>query len=180
MRVSTIQHELTHVPIHITTRFEDAELGVGTAFFYSFDGKDYLITNWHIVTGRNPLDNSVISSTGGIPDNLVVRLPYQEELESGVNIRKWVPKIVKLYKDADRHEPIWLEHPVYGCRVDAIAIEIEELQHDESGAGERRITRSIKSPIVSRNGPLRSWIPEGNQRRGTFSSLEAGEYCIRA
>ena len=127
MRVSTIQHELTHVPIHITTRFEDAELGIGTAFFYSFDGKDYLITNWHIVTGRYPLDNSVISSTGGIPDNLVVRLPYQEELESGVNIRKWVPKILKLYKDADRQEPIWLEHPVHGCRVDAIAIEIEEL-----------------------------------------------------
>ena len=65
MRVSKIQHELTYVPIHITIRFTDAELGIGTAFFYSFDGKDYLITNWHNVTGKDPWDNSVLSKTGG-------------------------------------------------------------------------------------------------------------------
>jgi len=127
MRVSKIQHELTYVPIHVTMRFEDAELGVGTAFFYSFDGKNYLITNWHIVTGRHHLDNSVMSKTGGIPDNLVVRFPYKETLDSGVTAFRWIPKIMKLYKDADREEPVWWEHPAHGRKVDAIAIEIEEL-----------------------------------------------------
>ena len=52
MRVSKIQHELSYVPIHITMRFENTDLAIATAFFYAFDDKDFLITNWHNVTGR--------------------------------------------------------------------------------------------------------------------------------
>ena len=127
MRIPTIQHELTYVPIHITIRYEETDLAIGTAFFYSFDGQDYLITNWHNVTGRKPSDNTVISESGGIPDNLLLRIPYREQQENGPTLLKWIPDSLKLYEDAERQEPSWLEHPVYGRRVDAAAIRIEKL-----------------------------------------------------
>jgi hypothetical protein len=76
MRISRITHNLTFVPIHITIRFKEAELGVGTAFFFVAGKKDYLITNWHNVSGRRPSDKQLISKVAAIPDNLVVRIPY--------------------------------------------------------------------------------------------------------
>jgi hypothetical protein len=77
MKVSKISHSLTYVPIHITIRFGDIELGIGTAFFYSVEGKDYLITNWHNVSGRRPWDEKLISKDGAIPNNLLVRIPVR-------------------------------------------------------------------------------------------------------
>jgi hypothetical protein len=50
-----------------------------TAFFYTLDDRNYFITNWHKVSGRRPWDSSVISTDGGIPDNLVVRFPYRDK-----------------------------------------------------------------------------------------------------
>jgi len=71
------------VPIRLTLRYEEEEIAVGTAFFYSNDNKDYLITNWHNVTGRKPWDRKPISKDCAIPDNLVVRFPYRDILDSG-------------------------------------------------------------------------------------------------
>jgi hypothetical protein len=127
MRISKIQHNLTYVPVHITIRFEEADLGIGTAFFYRLDGKDFLITNWHNVSGRRPWDKKIISKHAAIPDNLLVRFPYHEKLDAGVKAFKWVPKVLKLYEDDARSVPSWLEHPEHGFAVDAIAIEVKEL-----------------------------------------------------
>ena len=127
MRISRITHNLTYVPIHITLRFNEAEIGVGTAFFYTAGNKDYLITNWHNVSGRRPWDKKVNSERGAIPDNLVVRLPYDEQLQDGVIARKWLPKVLKLYADDEHYRPIWWEHPNHRFTIDAVAIELAEL-----------------------------------------------------
>jgi len=127
VRISRITHNLTYVPIHITLRFNEAEMGVGTAFFYTAGNKDYLITNWHNVSGRRPWDKKVNSERGAIPDNLVVRLPYDEQLQDGVIARKWLPKVLKLYADDEHYRPIWWEHPNHRFTIDAVAIELAEL-----------------------------------------------------
>jgi len=127
VRISRITHNLTYVPIHITLRFNEAEMGVGTAFFYTAGNKDYLITNWHNVSGRRPWDKKVNSGRGAIPDNLVVRLPYDEQLQDGVIARKWLPKVLKLYADDEHYRPIWWEHPNHRFTIDAVAIELAAL-----------------------------------------------------
>ena len=127
MRISQITHNLTYVPIHITLRFNEAEMGVGTAFFYTAGNKDYLITNWHNVSGRRPWDKKVNSERGAIPDNLVVRIPYDEQLQDGVIARKWLPKVLKLYEDDEHYRPIWWEHPNHRFTIDAVAMELAEL-----------------------------------------------------
>jgi hypothetical protein len=127
VRISRITHNLTYVPIHITLRFNEAEMGVGTAFFYTAGNKDYLITNWHNVSGRRPWDKKVNSKRGAIPDNLVVHIPYDEQLQDGVIARKWLPKVLKLYADDEHYRPIWWEHPNHRFTIDAVAIALAEL-----------------------------------------------------
>ncbi len=128
MRISRITHNLTYVPIHTTIRFEEADIGIGTSFFYTEDERDYLLTNWHNVSGRRPWDKTLISKHAAIPDNLVVRIPYQDQLDGGTTGFRWVPKILKLYEDDEHRQPIWWEHPEHSFSVDAVAIEIEELE----------------------------------------------------
>jgi hypothetical protein len=127
VRISRITHHLTYVPIHITVRFNEAEIGIGTAFFYTAGNKDYLITNWHNVSGRRPWDKKPNSESGAIPDNLVVRIPYDVRLQDGVIARRWLPKVLKLYADDEHYKPIWWEHPNHRFTIDAVAIEWAEL-----------------------------------------------------
>jgi hypothetical protein len=130
MRISRIQHDLTYVPIHITSRYENEDLAVGSAFFYTHENRDYLITNWHNVTGRRPWDKSHIHPCAALPDNLVIRFPIHENQEGGTIAYKWAPRVLKLYEDDDRLKPIWWEHPEHGYGVDAVAVavEIEEIE----------------------------------------------------
>jgi hypothetical protein len=125
MRKVNIQSCFSYVPIHITLRFEETDLGVGTAFFYTYEGQDYLITNWHNVSGRRPWDYSLISTEAGIPTNLLLRIPYSGTLEDGTPVIEWLPKILNLYDDNDRIVPGWWEHPQHGSDVDVVAIHIQ-------------------------------------------------------
>ena len=127
MKISRISDRLTNVPIHITSRFHEQDIGIGTAFFYKAADKDYLITNWHNVSGRRPWDKQPASKHSAIPDNLVVRIPYDEQRPDGATVRKWIPKVLKLYEDDEHHRPIWWEHPTLGSTIDAVAISMAEL-----------------------------------------------------
>jgi|GEM_PF-3673529 len=48
----------------------DTELATGTGFFYKWDAQSFLITNWHIVSGRNPQTLQPLCNHGGIPDRV--------------------------------------------------------------------------------------------------------------
>jgi hypothetical protein len=132
MRPRKITQNLSFVPIQIQVRFEQVELGIGTAFFYSYCGRSYLVTNWHIVTGRHPSNFRLLSQTGDIPDALVCQIPFHERASEATSVIRWVRKILELYVDNDHLHPIWWEHPDHGCRVDAVAIDIEGI--DETAA----------------------------------------------
>jgi hypothetical protein len=103
VRISRISNRLTNIPIHITCRFNEQDIGIGTAFFYTAADKDYLITSWHNVSGRRPWDKQLTSNHAAIPDNLLVRIPYDEQRPDGAIDRKWIPKILKLYGDDEHH-----------------------------------------------------------------------------
>ena len=48
----------------------DTVLSTATGFFWKRNGKSYLVTNYHVVTGRNPLSGELISNNGYIPERL--------------------------------------------------------------------------------------------------------------
>ncbi len=89
----------------------------GTCFFVMRNNKTYLITNWHIVTGKNPFTNAYIGYYAVSPDQLKIRVyKNQQHLET-------TDLIIDLLDDNGNEK--WLVHPKYSNQVDVIALEIE-------------------------------------------------------
>lgn len=92
-------------------------LSTATGFVVMHEGQPYLITNWHVVSGRNPNDGQPIDKWAATPDTLNVRhlLPPVP----GSNQLRWQDFAEPLYND---EAPRWLEHPVHKRKVDAVAL----------------------------------------------------------
>jgi|tagenome__1003787_1003787.scaffolds.fasta_scaffold20964180_2 hypothetical protein len=80
------------------------KLGNGTGFLLDRGGSVYVMTNWHIVTGRRPDTKAVLSPTGAVPDRL--RIFFNKHGHLGM----CVEKTERLYDD---EQPRWLEHPTH-------------------------------------------------------------------
>lgn len=88
--------------------------GRATGFIVSNNNKKYLITNWHVVTGINPITGDTLDSNSNIPNQLLI---YYHTSKLGF----WRPDVVELYTlDGKKN---WLEHP-NGSKVDVIALPI--------------------------------------------------------
>lgn len=105
------------VPIFVESHFGETRLGVATAFLWLCrDGTLALITNWHVVAGRNNETGECLNKMGGVPDHLRVHMPLHERRDPPLIVN--VPTV-----DADG-EPLWREHPVHGAAVDVVALPI--------------------------------------------------------
>jgi len=91
-------------------------LASGTGFIYQYREKFYLITNWHNVTGLNPITKEPISKHGGIPDVIVMTLQIRKE-----PYIQWENFHINLYEDSDAD---WYVHPIYKELVDVVAMEL--------------------------------------------------------
>ena len=129
-------NQLSYTSIPITMYFDETQqkLASGTGFIYERKEKLYLITNWHNVTGLNPITKEQIGNHGGIPDVIVLTLQTQKEPHI-----EWGNFPIDLY-DKDKKAD-WLVHPEHKELVDVVAIEIE---FDEDFKGIFRPINKIK------------------------------------
>src|SRR5829696_3381350 len=65
--------------IYIELFFGEACLANATGFAWEHNDKYYLITNWHVATGKHPDDNQPLSKVDSLPDKLVIFLFDSEE-----------------------------------------------------------------------------------------------------
>lgn len=94
------------------------QLGTGTGFVAQSARGPVLITNWHIVTGRRPDTNAVLSSTGAVPDEIVI-------VHNRLNrLGEWVGANEKLLGP---NGPLWHEHPTLRQRADFVALPLTQL-----------------------------------------------------
>ena len=100
-------------------QFGDQPLSTATGFVAKINEAAFLITNWHVATGRRPDTGAILSSTGGVPNRITVLHNRSGALGS------WVPVVEALYDT--NGEPRWLEHPTHGRQVDVVALELSEL-----------------------------------------------------
>ena len=107
------------IPVEMVFSKTNQTLATGTAFIYESNNKNYLITNWHNVTGLNPLTMEALGNHGGVPDLLCFKLQTQKEPSI-----KWETFKISLYDNENR--AVWLVHPNLRERVDVIAIQIPE------------------------------------------------------
>ena len=114
---TTLIDPITTIPLHIESFLDGEGLMSGTGFIISHDADNYLITNWHVVTCRNPLDNQPLLSTGQAdPNKLNVWYHLKDRLGA------WISLPEELL-DNDSGDRKWLEHPD-GSNIDIVALPI--------------------------------------------------------
>lgn len=107
---------LTTHHLHLCFSPTDAVLSSGTGFIYERSGVNYLITNWHNVTGRNPTTGDCLSKALAVPDMMSTMFRTKEN--PGLCHREHL----QLYNDENMQSPTWLCHPTHGNKVDVVAI----------------------------------------------------------
>lgn len=100
--------------------FNDSKLSSATGFIIEERGNYYLVTNWHVVTGINPLTDKAMDSKGGLPNSLII-WHHLKSIHS--NTIDWFSIKVPLYKtnEVNHEEKNWIEH-AKGKEVDIILL----------------------------------------------------------
>lgn len=112
-------NENTTKPIFIKAFFNDIELGVATGFQVQHKHK-YLVTNWHVVSGKDFITKECLNDQGAVPNKLIVR--YKQYKDS--DHYEWIEKTIDLYDKLDNK--LWYEHPKYGSDIDVVLLPLEE------------------------------------------------------
>lgn len=106
--------------MRVVPKFNQVELASATAFTVQWETQPYLVTNWHVVTGRDPDTNQCLDKKyAAIPVALSVRFHAKG------NLGTWSLVDIPLYDAEGKH--LWLEHPM-GKAIDVVAIPIASLQ----------------------------------------------------
>jgi hypothetical protein len=94
-------------------------LGRATGFVVERASTNYLVTNFHVVSGRRPGNLANVDPLGAWPDRLAIMH------HSTDGLGRWEPHHEQLYDASGA--PRWLEHPEHGHRVDVIALPLADL-----------------------------------------------------
>ena len=113
--------QLSVCSLFLEARVCGKPLGTATGFCVEFKGRKFLVTNWHVVTGRDPDTGKVLSPTGGLPDELAIRH------HSSANVGTWIFKTERLQTPTGQNA--WYEHP-RGSAVDVIALPLDSTTSD--------------------------------------------------
>ena len=65
-------NENSSKPVFIDIYFNELKLGSATGFQIQNKQK-YLVTNWHVVSGKNFITNQCLNDLGAIPNKLILK-----------------------------------------------------------------------------------------------------------
>lgn len=100
-------------------RSQGQNLSVGTGFVAESVRGPVLLTNRHNLTGRHNQTGVILSSTGAVPDEVVI-------IHNRANrLGEWLKRLEPLYESG---KPLWYEHPSLGKRADMAALSLAQLE----------------------------------------------------
>lgn len=94
-------------------------LAKATGFIYKRDNKQYLITNLHVVSGRNMYTGKIENPEGAVPEFIKADVSVYDNVGT---MRKSGELQLNLY-DANQI-PLWLIHPQYKRQIDIAVIQL--------------------------------------------------------
>jgi hypothetical protein len=100
--------------LFVRTYFDETPLATATGFIVRSSNNDFLITNRHVVTGRNNINNKPLSKHAAIPNKIVISHNIKNCLG------QWIDTTELLLDNNDN--PLWYEHPTLGARADIVAL----------------------------------------------------------
>jgi hypothetical protein len=110
------------------------ELATATGFVVRYADRLWLITNHHVVTGRDTETRKVLSQHAALPD--AIQIWHHSKLSS-VGYGAWTPCIEALLDNVGR--PRWLQHPKFFVKdmerpfepnIDLVALPLEGLHNE--------------------------------------------------
>lgn len=106
--------------LYLILKNGECVLGTATGFIIEKDKVNYLITNWHVLSGRHPETNNILHSTGAVPREILI---WHHTKKLG----EWHLKTEKLYDKSG--EKRWKEHRL-GRKIDIAALPLENISDD--------------------------------------------------
>lgn len=135
---------LSVVALHIELYFNSQYLGNGTGFTIRKKNSRYLVTNWHVVTGKHPVTKKSVLTSGMLPNKAVVWHHRKGKLGS------WDEVEYELYLNKT---PKWIQATApNGDMVDVVLLAIDTLPyidyHDlDLSLSESELTVSPSEPV---------------------------------
>src|SRR5258706_762045 len=96
--------------------FGDNPMGVATGLIWNYEGSNYLVTNWHVMTGLHPQTQQPIDTHGTRPEKLRIWLHLENDIGA------WETLDVSLFDNQGR--PLWKEHKEFRSKVDVAIIKL--------------------------------------------------------
>jgi len=93
-----------------------------TGFIWQRNSRLFLITNRHVVTGRDNFTGEILCSTGFIPSTIRIYIAFQILLNDNMRSINRIPVQIDLYNEDD--SPVWLEHPNHEIKADVVCVPI--------------------------------------------------------
>jgi hypothetical protein len=91
----------------------------GTGFVVTNKTGKYLISNWHVLSGRT-WPSGALENSNGVPTNVIV---FYHSKKLGT----WTPISEPLYSgEGTNGSPLWLEHSLGGKKIDVVALPLEK------------------------------------------------------
>ncbi|MCR9240795.1 MAG: serine protease [Rhodobiaceae bacterium] len=117
--VPTIDYySMVSIPLRIGGRNQER---LATGFFYERQGTTYLVSNWHVMSGRNTYTGRPISKNCWVPDTAHLHLHRKDKPGDFAGIVN-----IQLGNDPNRFDaPGWWQHPK-GQEIDLAVIPIDE------------------------------------------------------
>ena len=106
-------HPLSGTSLRVWPRASGKQVATATGFVVKVADRAYLITNWHVVTGMDPINNKRVFLE---PAELLIHHHTQGKLGS------WAEKVEPLRNGGG--QPRWIEH-ARGNSVDVVALPLE-------------------------------------------------------
>jgi len=115
----TVIDEFSVKPLYLEMYRSEQKAGVATGFVVRRSDSYFLITNWHVVTCRNPFNDSRPLSTTEVVDPNILRIWFH-----GENLGTWISREIDLL-DSNGNR-LWFEHEL-GREIDVVAVPLEIL-----------------------------------------------------
>ena len=121
---------ISYTTTHLRMFFNEQPLATGTAFVMKYAGQYGLITNWHVISGRNPITGKCLSTNGGIPNMAKCHVALVHRLDDGPQFTETIHFLpVEISLIDERGCAIWSDNRANDPLADYVIILLDKLIH---------------------------------------------------
>lgn len=110
---------------YVDILFNDIKLSNATCFFTKINDHLYLVTNWHVVSGRNADTKECLNKMGGVPNKLRVYVPKENDNSTFSYCDDFYMDIELLDQDGNK---LWYEMQKNNRMVDVAIIPLKDVK----------------------------------------------------